>query len=97
MIKYKDIDTCQSPWEIELFKSSLLEIEYGDLAEVGVYKGGTAVIMADMYQDREIYLFDTFEGLPYVDEKKGDTITFPLHVGIMKEATYEIAKENLKQ
>ncbi len=96
MIKYNKIDIAQSPWDIEVFRKVLWEIGEGDLAEVGVYMGGTARIMAETYPERDIYLFDTFEGLPYVEEKQGDTITYPLEVGMMKEATLEIAQDNLK-
>lgn len=90
-----NIMTCQSPEEIEIFKKELSKIGGWNLAEVGVYMGGTAVLMAEMYPNKEIYLFDTFEGLPYVEEE--DRITYPLSVGMMKEATYEIAQKNLGQ
>jgi len=36
----------------------------GDIAEVGVYKGGSAFLMASVEQGKNLYLFDTFEGLP---------------------------------
>lgn len=37
----------------------------GDIAEVGVYRGGTAkVICLAREQDKLLHLFDTFEGLP---------------------------------
>jgi O-methyltransferase len=36
----------------------------GDIAEVGVYKGGSAYLMTCVEKDKDIYLFDTFEGLP---------------------------------
>lgn len=36
----------------------------GQVAEVGVYKGGSAKILLDRFPDRPIYLFDTFEGMP---------------------------------
>lgn len=40
----------------------------GDIAEVGVYKGGTAKLICKVSADspyrKKIYLFDTFEGLP---------------------------------
>lgn len=39
----------------------------GALAEVGVYRGGTAYILARTRPDARIYLFDTFEGMPTVD------------------------------
>src|SRR4051794_26748289 len=37
----------------------------GDLAEVGVYQGASAkLICENRAADRELHLFDTFEGLP---------------------------------
>jgi len=39
----------------------------GDIAEVGVYKGGGSKIIARARQtDKHLYLFDSFEGLPEV-------------------------------
>jgi len=40
----------------------------GDIAEVGVYKGGSAKIICSAKGDRVLHLFDTFAGLPKVDE-----------------------------
>lgn len=40
----------------------------GDIAEVGVYRGGSAKIICAAKGDRALHLFDTFEGLPKVDE-----------------------------
>lgn len=37
----------------------------GDVAEVGVWRGGGAILLAELLYDKTIYLFDTFEGLPY--------------------------------
>lgn len=36
----------------------------GQMAEVGVYKGGSAILMNSFSCGRKLYLFDTFEGLP---------------------------------
>lgn len=49
----------------------------GDIAEVGVYKGGSAKVIAEFKGNRSLHLFDTFEGMPDVDasvdlHKKGD-------------------------
>ena len=49
----------------------------GDIAEVGVYKGGSAKVIAEFKGDKKLHLFDTFEGMPEVDasidkHKKGD-------------------------
>ena len=40
----------------------------GDIAEVGVYKGGSAKIICSAKGDKSLHLFDTFEGLPKVDD-----------------------------
>lgn len=40
----------------------------GDLAEVGVCEGGTAKIMCEAKEDKPLHLFDTFEGIPGVDD-----------------------------
>lgn len=39
----------------------------GDIAEVGVYRGGSARLMCEVQGKRELFLFDTFEGLPSTD------------------------------
>ncbi|NQT47154.1 MAG: class I SAM-dependent methyltransferase [Candidatus Omnitrophica bacterium] len=36
----------------------------GDYAEVGVYRGASAKIICEAKDDKHLYLFDTFEGLP---------------------------------
>ena len=46
----------------------------GEIAEVGVYKGGSARLICEAKGDRTLHLFDTFEGLPKVD--KGDSPCF---------------------
>jgi len=40
----------------------------GDIAEVGVYKGGSAAIISEAKGKKTLYLFDTFEGIPKVDK-----------------------------
>lgn len=39
----------------------------GAMAEVGVYRGGTARLLARLRPDRHLYLFDTFAGMPPTD------------------------------
>ena len=41
----------------------------GDIAEVGVFKGGTAKIICEAKNDKYLHLFDTFEGLPELSEQ----------------------------
>ena len=47
----------------------------GDVVECGVYNGGSAAVMASVCarspQNRTIWLFDSFEGLPQPTEKDG--------------------------
>ena len=40
----------------------------GNIAEVGVYKGGTARLICEIKGDKNLYLFDTFEGLPETND-----------------------------
>jgi len=49
----------------------------GAIAECGVYRGGTARILAELLPDRQLHLFDTFAGMPATDpardlHKQGD-------------------------
>jgi O-methyltransferase len=41
---------------------------HGEIAEVGVYRGGSARLMCEVRGNRAVYLFDTFEGLPSTDQ-----------------------------
>jgi hypothetical protein len=53
---------------IELKIIELYNIPFA-IAEVGVYKGGTAKIIFDkMKKEHDLYLFDTFEGIPNKSE-----------------------------
>ena len=40
----------------------------GDLAEVGVYRGGSAKLICKANGNKALHLFDTFEGLPAVED-----------------------------
>jgi O-methyltransferase len=39
----------------------------GDMAEVGVYRGGSAKLIREANRNKVLHVFDTFEGLPDVD------------------------------
>ncbi len=41
----------------------------GDMAEVGVYEGGSARIILEAEPEKTLHLLDTFEGLPEVSEE----------------------------
>jgi len=62
----------------------------GDLAEVGVYQGGTAKLICQAKKDKTLHLFDTFKGLPKVGK-----IDTQYHQGEFA-ASYENVKKYLK-
>jgi len=64
----------------------------GDIAEVGVYKGGSAKIICSVKGDRHLHLFDTFEGLPKVDEID---MVWPFYEGKFA-ASYDSVRDYLK-
>jgi O-methyltransferase len=43
----------------------------GNFAEIGVYRGGTAKLLANITDGakRELHLFDTFDGMPDTDSR----------------------------
>jgi len=43
----------------------------GDMAELGVYEGGSAKVICENKGDRALYLFDTFTGLPQTKDIDG--------------------------
>jgi O-methyltransferase len=67
----KRIPTGTTPLECaEIYQivSACEKIE-GNMAEAGVYRGGTAAIMLSASKTKRLYLFDTFEGLPHGDNQ----------------------------
>jgi len=88
MFNEDKIEIYQTPEECEALKNILKQVKNvkGDVAEVGVYRGGTAKIIADEIKDKQIYLFDTFTGLPH--DSIYDPDIFPaLSKGAMKETS----------
>lgn len=63
----------------------------GDIVEVGVYKGGSAKLISEMKGQKNLYLFDTFEGLPEV--RKIDNKAF--YKGHFK-SSFDSVKDSLK-
>lgn len=63
----------------------------GDVAECGVFKGGSARILATVFEDKKILLFDTFTGLPEDDAHPEGT----LKKGGFGEVTLDEVKEYL--
>lgn len=64
----------------------------GDIAEVGVFMGGSAKIIGESKGNKHLHLFDTFEGLPEVEEIDADNF----HQGQYR-SDYERTVEYLKE
>lgn len=50
----------------------------GDVADLGAYRGGTSLILRRLAPDKQLHLFDTWDGTPYDDDlchhKKGSWV-----------------------
>lgn len=56
-------------YNIWQFARSVRNID-GRAAEVGVYKGGSAKLLSEIFRGKSLDLFDTFSGLPKHDPDK---------------------------
>lgn len=74
-------------YKIYQFCKSIQDID-GVVAEVGVYKGGSARLIAKMVEPKLVHLFDTFTGLPPPNLDKGD---------ITKEGQFAVTIEEVKE
>lgn len=69
---------------------------HGDIWECGVYKGGTAAMLAEIVHDgasaRRLHLFDTFEGMPETDHG------IDIHLkGDFSDTTLKVVREYVKR
>lgn len=69
----RSIVTIESCYVLLTLLRQAINIE-GDVWECGVYKGGTAAMLAkfldEKSSEKKLYLFDTFEGMPETDLKR---------------------------
>jgi O-methyltransferase len=79
-------------WILTQAAQQCLHIE-GDFVECGVYRGGTAGVLADMVEHKpgkKLRLFDTFDGMPEVDTEKD------LHAkGDFSDASLSLVKKHV--
>jgi len=66
LLKKINIFTLVSPERMYFIYQFALNYPNGNAAEVGVYRGGSARMIAELMNGR-VWLFDTFEGLPETD------------------------------
>lgn len=52
-----------------------------DMAELGVYRGGSALVISGMFPHRILHLFDTFTGLPYTENPEHNPTGHDLNEG----------------
>lgn len=64
----------------------------GDMAEVGVYRGGSAKLICKVKGDRPLHLFDTFEGLP-CDGGEGSEFKKGMYPADFEEVKAKFANE----
>jgi len=92
--KYKDKNRFFNFWfQVERLKKENVQ---GAFAELGVYQGDTAEILHLMDKEREIHLFDTFEGFTEKDLKNetGKAATYTKHN--FADTSIESVKAKLK-
>lgn len=72
--------------------TKLANFLHGNMAEIGVYKGGSAKIIAENKKpDKKLFLFDTFEGMPETGPEDNYHIK-----GNFSDTNYEIVCTGLK-
>jgi Macrocin-O-methyltransferase (TylF). len=54
---------------------------HADMAELGVYRGGSAKVIAAVRPGATLHLFDTFTGLPYSESAEHNPTGHDLHEG----------------
>ena len=64
----------------------------GDMAEVGVFQGGSSIIISLAKGDKPLHLFDTFEGLPEPDKQYDNQ----MKEGDMHNTSLDMVKKNLE-
>lgn len=62
----------------------------GNVVECGVWKGGSARLLATIFKDKKIYLFDSFEGFI-----KNDTLTNHYNKGSFSDTSLKNVQEYL--
>lgn len=93
-LKYKHFFGCQTVERAYALYQAVHYIEkaqvVGDIVECGVYQGASALIISEVLKRkeslvREIYLYDTFEGMPQPSDKDVETKTGRSAESIMRE------------
>lgn len=94
---YKPIHNKQIIWLLPSEVSQLIDAVQavgtveGDIAEVGVWEGSTAKVIAQIKGSKSLHLFDTFEGFP--DISQHDSWTFKMGDYLIRKNLSQIKSE----
>jgi O-methyltransferase len=69
----------------------------GDVAEVGVWRGGISKMMCILLKDRNIHLFDTFEGMPELHNDFDKNPNGEYLCGHFKDLDFELLLKDFQQ
>ena len=80
--RYVEIPTYARVECLRNIRDMLLEsgVDFGNVAELGVYRGDFAKEINKVFSDRKLYLFDTFEGFHEKDVSKEHKMGFSKNV-----------------
>jgi len=85
------IDRCYILWAFAKYAMTI----YGHFAECGVYRGGTAALIAQISRSsKDLFLFDTFSGIPPGDASKDNRY---IKGGEFGDTSYEAVSEFLNK
>lgn len=63
----------------------------GEMAELGVYRGGSAKLISYIIPEKTLHLFDTFTGLPYTESPEHNPTGHDLSEGRFATSLTEVA------
>ena len=81
---------CGLRW-LETFAQSVTNLD-GDVIELGVYRGGSTLLLSNIFPDKKIHLYDTFEGFPQTSEHDN---TDAFSTGGMNETSLEYVRDEV--
>ncbi|MGG0720051.1 TylF/MycF/NovP-related O-methyltransferase [Robertmurraya massiliosenegalensis] len=84
---------------LELLSREIIENNIpGAVAELGVYKGDFSLLISDLFPDRKLYLFDTFEGFDVKDILLERELDFSnASVGGFGDTSFEFVKNKIQR
>jgi O-methyltransferase len=86
-VRYKTFELCCNEIKVRGIK--------GNVAELGVYKGDSAIKINDLFPDRKLYLFDTFNGFNHSDIEK-DSVSFSTENQDFSDTSVELVLKRMK-